>query len=188
MKNKSVIGITIIFIVGTFCVTFLITDYIKADDISRLKSSFRKTEEDLLLNYTDLKLTYNDLESDYNVIRDIVDDEDVRRFIEFDNLAGIWEITEGNEDIFYTELNLGEEHTMAKGSKEERIYRFSIAWGFNRGEDGKLFLWSSSSISSPSDIFNYQRNGDTLTLSRSNQSATYKRTYSYDDMMEIPEN
>jgi hypothetical protein len=167
-----VTGIAVICVIGTFFVTFLILDSSKANEISDLKILYEKELDELTQNFTNLEIKYNNLNS-------IVSDDDVQRFIEFENLAGIWVLTEGNQDVFYKTLILGEEHTVGKGAIEDQIGITQVFWGLFEWED-YLFIWDGPA-SSTSDLFNYQRDGGTLTLTRWDETATYTRTTPYDD-------
>jgi len=169
-------GIVIICIIGTFFVTFLILDSIKTNEISDLKQSYEKEIDELTQNYTELEFSYNNLNN-------IVSDNDVQRFIEFENLAGIWVLTEGNQDIFYKTLILGEEHTIGKGAIEDQIGITQVFWGLFERED-YLFIWDDKA-SSTSNLFNYQRDEGTLTLTKWDETATYTRTTPYDDPIVI---
>jgi hypothetical protein len=169
-------GIAVICIIGTFFVTFLILDSSKANEISDLKLSYEKELDELTQNYTKLEYNYNNLNS-------IISDNDVKRFIEFENLAGIWVMTEGNQDVFYKTLILGEEHTIGKGAIENQIGITQVFWGLFEWEE-YLFIWDGTA-SSTSDLFNYQRDEGTLTLTRWDETATYTRTTPYDDPIVI---
>lgn len=168
--------IAVICIIGTFFVTFLVLDNSKANEISDLKISYEKELDELSQNYTKLESNYNNLYS-------ILSDNDVQRFIEFDNLAGIWVLTEGNQDFFYQTLILGEEHTIGKGAIEDQLGMTNVFWGLFEWED-YLFIWDGTA-SSTSDLFNYQRDEGTLTLTRWDETATYTRTTPYDDPIDI---
>ncbi len=165
-------GLAVICIIGTFFVTFLILDISKTNKISDLKISYEKELDELSQNYTKLESKYNNLNS-------IVYDTDVQRFIEFENLAGIWVMTEGNQDFFYKTLILGEEHTIGKGAIEDQIGITQVFWGLFEWED-YLFIWDGIASSTPY-LFSYQREGGTLTLDRWDETATYTRTTPYDD-------
>jgi hypothetical protein len=167
-----VIVLAVICIIGTFFVTFLILDSIKANEISDLKISYEKELDELTQNYTKLESKYNNLDS-------IVSDNDVQRFIEFENLAGIWVMTEGNQDFFYKTLILGEEHTVGKGAIEDQNGITQVFWGLFEWED-YLFIWDGIASSTPY-LFSYLRDEGTLTLDRWDETAKYTRTTPYDD-------
>ena len=169
---RYVTVIAIICIIGTCFLTYLILENNKTKEISDLKQSYDKELDELTQNYTKLEDKYNNLNS-------IVSDNDVQRFIEFENLAGIWVLTEGNQDLFYKTLILGEEHTVGKGAIEDQIGITQVFWGLFEWED-YLFIWENQASSTPY-LFSYQRDKGTLTLNRWDETAMYTRTTQYDD-------